>query len=312
MQPGLVSVVVPVYNGEAFVTQAVDSVLAQTYAPWELILVDDGSSDRSGELCQSLAERHPGVRCLRQENQGPAAARNTGLSLCRGEFVAFLDCDDAWLPQKLARQMPLFTDPAVGLVYSSLFLRQGDRLVDKTPSKVFHHGRCFAEILKYNFIPNSTVVVRRTLLEQAGPFDQRRELVGTEDKLMWLKIARLAEIACVREPLMIYNYQGQGVSSNQQAMLTGELLCLQEIAGLYPPATPPERSQLRAAYAAVYRHYAHNFFTLGDMRSARRCYGLSMAHGDWSPRNLLYSAASLLPAGLIRAARSLKAKAGQR
>lgn len=310
LESGLVSVVIPVYNGEAFLPWAVESVLAQTYARWELVLVDDGSQDGSAAMCRAFADRHPRVRYLYQENQGPAAARNAGLALCRGEFAAFLDCDDAWLPQKLAQQMPLFADPEVGLVYTSIFLRQGQELIDKTPDKIFHRGRCFAEILKYNFIPNSSVVVRRSLLERTGPFDQRRELVGVEDKLMWLQIARLARIEYVKEPLVIYNYQGERVSSNQQAMLRSELLCLEEISRIYPPASDQDRRDLRAAYAAIHQHYAHNFFTLGDMARARRNYGRSLRAGGWNLSNLSYYGATFLPAGLIRAVRRAKGGTG--
>ncbi len=312
MSRELVSVIIPVYNGEACVAQAIESVRAQSYDQWEMILVDDGSRDGSADICQNYAQDDGRIKYLHQENRGVAGARNRGIANTSGPLVAFLDCDDAWLPDKLAKQVPLLADEAVGLVYTSLYLKTGDELADPTGKKSFCQGDCFFEILKYNFIPNSTVLTRRSLLEQAGPFDERRELIGVEDKLMWLKIARQARVAAVPKPLMIYNYQGERVSTNQQAMLTGELLCLEEIAKIHPPADEREKRLFSQAYAAVYGHYGHNFFTLGDFAKARDCYAKSLATGGFNPRSLFYYAAALLPPGLVAAARGLKGRARAR
>jgi glycosyltransferase involved in cell wall biosynthesis len=310
MSRELVSVIIPVYNGEAFVAQAIESVLAQSHGRLELILVDDGSTDGSADICQTYVRQDQRVSYVHQENRGVAGARNSGIARSSGPLVAFLDCDDAWLPDKLAKQIPLFGDEAVGLVYTSLFLKNGDKITDATPHKTFCQGDCFSAILKYNFIPNSTVVTRRSLLETAGPFDERRELIGVEDKLMWLKIAKLARVALVKEPLMIYNYQGERVSTNQQAMLTGELLCLEEIARLHPPSSERERLDFSQAHSEVYRHYGHNFFTIGNFAKARDCYGKSLKTGGFKLKSLLYYGAALLPPGLISAARSLKGRVG--
>src|SRR4051812_40148654 len=105
MTPPLISCITPVFNGRRFIGAMIESVLAQTHRPLELIIVDDGSTDRTAAIIQSYAQRHPEVRYLHQDNTGPPAARNLGVSAATGEFIAFLDSDDTWFPEKLTRQL---------------------------------------------------------------------------------------------------------------------------------------------------------------------------------------------------------------
>ena len=116
LQP-LVSVVIPAYNRAAYLAQAIDSVLAQTYTPLEIIVVDDGSTDDTAQLAASYLPR---IQLIRQANAGAAAARNSGIAQSHGELIALLDSDDRWLPDKLARQVPLFADQRVGLVHGGI------------------------------------------------------------------------------------------------------------------------------------------------------------------------------------------------
>jgi len=115
----LVSVVIPVFNGASFIARAVDSVRAQTCKDWEIIVVDDGSTDNTQTVLTGFAKRS-GIICLYQENAGPAQARNLGVKSASGEYIAFLDCDDIWLPEKLEEQLTILrgnTQP--GLVHSN-------------------------------------------------------------------------------------------------------------------------------------------------------------------------------------------------
>lgn len=125
----LISVIIPVYNGECFLGEAIESVLAQTYRPLELIVVDDGSTDRTSEIARS----YPQITYIRQPNGGAASARNRGIQAARGEYLAFLDSDDVWLPGKLTLQMEAFeADPTLEIVsgYVEQFVSLGECLQD--------------------------------------------------------------------------------------------------------------------------------------------------------------------------------------
>jgi glycosyltransferase involved in cell wall biosynthesis len=125
----LVSVIIPVYNGESFLGEAIESILAQTYSPLELIVVDDGSTDRTSEIARS----YPQIIYIRQTNGGTAAARNQGIQAARGEYLAFLDSDDVWLPGKLTLQMKAFeADPTLEIVsgFVEQFVSLGESLQD--------------------------------------------------------------------------------------------------------------------------------------------------------------------------------------
>lgn len=178
-----VSVVVPVYNGAPFLAEALASVLAQSYEPLEVVVVDDGSSDSSARVAMSFA----GVRCLRQPNRGVAAARNAGVAASSGELVAFIDQDDRWTPAKLRRQVPyLQGHPGTGfcLAHQRFVLEPGAR----RPSWLR------AELLDADpvgYLPG-TLVVRRTVLDRVGPFDETNPIASDTDWFLRAKDAGIA------------------------------------------------------------------------------------------------------------------------
>src|SRR5687768_166188 len=160
-QHPLVSVIIPVYNGARFLRAAIESVFAQTYRPIEVIVVDDGSVDDSGVIAQSF----PDVRYIHQENQGVAAARNNGIEVARGEFLAFLDQDDLWTPEKLKLQIGhLQNDPDLGytLTQQQFFLEPGETL------PAWFRKELFADV--HTGWVLGTLVVRRTAFEKVGNF----------------------------------------------------------------------------------------------------------------------------------------------
>lgn len=156
----LVSVIIPVYNCECYLAQAIESVLAQTYQPIELIVVDDGSTDGSAEVAQQFT---PHVRYHRQANSGTAVARNRGVTLARGSFLAFLDADDVWVADKLARQLAAFRDtPDLDMVFGHVrqfYSREGQ--LDDSPAGTMPGYSAIAMLIK------------RESFQQAGPFDTR-------------------------------------------------------------------------------------------------------------------------------------------
>ncbi len=212
----LVSVVIPVYNGERHIKDAIDSVLAQTYSQVELIVVDDGSTDNT----KSLIKEYEGVEYRYQKNAGQAAARNSGIKHSRGEFVAFLDADDVWLPDKLEKQVPLFSDPSVGLVYCNMkFFGSSCKFnsrFEMSNGKVYR-GSVTPQLLCRNFIPVSTAVARKSVVNEAGLFDERVEYrpVGGEDYELWLRISIQHDVDFVDAILAKYCLRSDQMSKDR-------------------------------------------------------------------------------------------------
>jgi glycosyltransferase involved in cell wall biosynthesis len=198
-----VSVVIAAYNARRFLPETLASVFHQTYASWEVIVVDDGSTDGTGEL---IREYQGKVIYLRQPNRGPSAARNEGIKIARGRYLAFLDSDDLWSAGKLAMQVDFMErNPQIGLVFSDM--EEFDQ--EKTLCGSLLAGSLFAsemvpgppiddaerKLLVEDFIPTSTVLVRRECLAKVGLFDESFRF--SEDRELWLRIARLFPIAVI-------------------------------------------------------------------------------------------------------------------
>jgi glycosyltransferase involved in cell wall biosynthesis len=185
-----VSVIIPAYNYARFLPGAIQSVLDQTFRDFELIVVDDGSTDDTADVVSPYARRH-GVIYIRQENRGLSAARNTGIRHAGGELVAFLDPDDLWLPEKLQRQVALMDANAdVGLSYCMVDFIDGEG--QRLPELSWPHpeGATYKDLLYLNWVTGSgsSVMVRRSVFDGAGLFDE--SLRGLEDMDMWLRILR--------------------------------------------------------------------------------------------------------------------------
>jgi glycosyltransferase involved in cell wall biosynthesis len=172
------AVVIPAYQAAATLSHALDSVVAQTLPPRQIVVVDDGSPD-GAELARIVAGYGGAVTLLRQDNAGPASARNTGVRATSTPWVAFLDADDTWLPHKMQAQMPLASDPRTGLLHGGA---RKDRA--SLPAEMD-----FAQLWRRNRICTSMTVVRRDVFDAMGGFFEARELIGAEDYSLWLRIA---------------------------------------------------------------------------------------------------------------------------
>lgn len=210
-----VSIVMAAKNYARFLPEAVESVLAQTFADWELLIIDDGSTDATPAVVRPfLAD--PRIRYTRSDRLGQSRAKNLGISLARGEFVAFLDADDAWEPAKLEKQLALFQDrPEVGVVYSrrSLVDESGQAL-PQSRSTTLPRGRVLAQMFVQNHVCFSSAVVRRIVFSHVGAFDPEWDLAIDYD--LWLRVARHCEFDYVDEELVRYR-TGHGNLSKKLA-----------------------------------------------------------------------------------------------
>ena len=193
-----VSVVVPTFDRREVLPRALDSVVAQTYGDWELIVVDDGSIDGTAEMVE---QDYPDVHLVVQENRGVSAARNAGIAAAQGEWIAFLDSDDAWLPEKLERQMEaLAAEPGHRLCHTDeIWIRDGQR-VNPMEKHAKAGGRIYPMCLPLCCISPSSVVMRRDLLHEMGGFDESFEVC--EDYDLWLRVTAREPVLFLEEQLL--------------------------------------------------------------------------------------------------------------
>ena len=197
--PPLVSVIIPTYNRAALVGRAIKSALLQTFRDFELIVVDDGSTDSTAEL---LEQYQASLTALHQPNRGVAAARNRGIHHSCGRLIAFLDSDDEWVDSKLERQVAqyCFNDNYFICHTDEIWLRDGRQIQQKTK----HHkqgGRFFERALELCLISPSSVMISRRLLDKVGWFDE--SMPAAEDYDLWLRITAFWEVEYIDEPLVI-------------------------------------------------------------------------------------------------------------
>jgi glycosyltransferase involved in cell wall biosynthesis len=269
-----VSVIIPVYNGESYLADAIESVKAQTYADWEIIAVDDGSKDRSPSI---LREYEKGLsakfRLITQENQGISAARNRAIGISSGEYIALLDSDDVWFPEKLELQVSVLERmEEVAMVYSDCLVVDPQRNVirktyfEKPPLA----GGIFQELLLNNSIPSSSALIRRSVFQQVGSFNPAYRIAMDYD--LWLRIADRYPIEVIDRPLMQYRVHPGGISSNRVEMIREDLditeRWLEQRPGLREELAAGLLQKQRSSRYHLFLHHLHS----RELRKAARAF----------------------------------------
>jgi glycosyltransferase involved in cell wall biosynthesis len=279
-----VSVIIPTYNRRAMVREAIDSVLAQTAAGFELIVVDDGSSDGTGEdLARVGAERADTVRIERTANRGPAAARNRGVAMARALLVAFLDSDDTWLPKKLARHLEFMREnPGCAISQTDETWIRNGRRVNPGLRHRKRAGDFFVESLRTCLISPSAVLMRKELFDSIGGFDE--DVRAAEDYDLWLRIQVEHEIGLLDEPLVTRRGgHPDQLSATTPAIDRFRILALAKL--LDDDSLSPQR---RLATTQVLiekcRIYAAGLARRGRIEAARRYERIADQAGQWQTR----------------------------
>ena len=183
----LVSILTPAYNAGQFISYAIDSVINQSYQKWELLVIDDGSTDNTGEIVNGFQKTEKRIKYLKQQNSGTGAARNLGLRHASGELVGFLDSDDVWLPNKLEVQVSAILDKKGHLVLSAGYFTGDLKSKWEVPVQGFLNKDCLPRLLGFNFVPLLSVVIRKDILLSLGGFSDSRELWEVADYDLWIR-----------------------------------------------------------------------------------------------------------------------------
>lgn len=311
----LVSVVIPTYNRCQFLSQAIESVLSQTFRDLEIIVVDDGSTDGTAEL---VRERYgTSVRYIRQANQGRSKARNAGMEAAEGKYIALLDSDDTWKAGKLEKQIRLLeASPEVGLAHTYTEVTGSTGSPD--PAQTLTRLKLHAAALKrgYDYLNmsrecvmfTSTVVVRRERLREIGLMDEA--ISGLEDGDWYLRAALVTKIATNPEPLVLYRMHGANTSM-REFNISRIQTCLKHLKLVEGSEDADFR---RKATRNLYVQLAQAHYQMGDTAKCGRWMRKGVAL-DWKvalePRNFRY-VLCIYAAPLLSQARRLKRRVAER
>ena len=288
--PPSVDVIIPAYNISRHLRAAIESVNAQSYRDWRIVVVDDGSTDDTQGVLRPLQEQLGSrLTYLKQPNAGPSAARNTGIRASSGELVAFLDGDDLWIPDRLAESVAcLQSRPEAALSYGLVTrIAEDGRVIDTWAGNGKpNEGRIASQIyMRAVEFPSVTVTVRRAALTAVGLFDERMR--ATEDRDLWLRIAQQHEVAFIPKVLALYRVAASSASGNFDKMMAAQLHFIQKHYG-EPGCGDAER---RPALARVYRQRAEAYKAARQPWKALRMAGRALAVFP-SDRETLRTAAS--------------------
>jgi glycosyltransferase involved in cell wall biosynthesis len=303
----LVSVIMPCYNSEAFLAEAIHSVLAQTFQQFELIVIDDGSTDRSAEI---LADHGDRIRVISQANQGVSAARNAGIAAAKGDFIAFLDSDDYWESDFLGAMVEGMADPQTAIAYcgwQNVGVGAGKPYVppDYEGADKMHHLLRFASLW-----PIHAILIRRSMMPTGVPFNPRYP--ACEDYDLWLRIASFHHIKLVPRVLAYYRKHGEANATSDQARVARfNLLVKKRFLADFPALRRNiPRARLRGYLAGGVVDRGYRCLWKGDLKNAHGIFRHALAARVVGFRDLKYALPALLPFDLFARLVALRSRPG--
>ncbi len=299
--PTLISVVMACYNAKPYLHEAITSVLQQTYATVELIVVNDGSTDGSTEMIEALAVAHPDrIRLLYQNRAGPYAARNQGLALAQGNFVAFLDADDYWQPNALLAMHAALSESRADLAYCA-WQPVGSAQENATPYApiAFDNQPGVDFMLRGCPWPINSVLIRRQLIDSLRGFSERHRTAMDYD--LWLRMLALnPRFVRVPEVLAFYRQYPRQASVPRWQQITDAVSVREHFVRHHPELTGElTRTQLKSHVYGTLLPEAYRCHWRRDTQSSRRLFLRAFFNADWSVRDLKYMLASFMPGALF-------------
>ena len=294
-----VSVVIPAHNAERFIRSTLESVLAQTYSDLEVLVVDDGSSDATAQIVGGFG---PPVTLVPGSRLGVSAARNRGIAGARGEYVALLDHDDRWHPDKIRRQVEVLeSDPIAGLVFTQAEVEEAGTITEVfpiLPDPGSFLARAYENLAHWNYIPMSSVMLRRSILGALkGPFDTSFSL--SEDWDLWLRVAASLPPGGVRflaEPLTRYVIVSGRATERMADLRLEDLAIFQRQLAERPSLAIEDPRRARATLHRIHLEAGYWLLKEGRRAEARRQLAAAWRQRPSSLKPLAYLAASLIPA----------------
>jgi glycosyltransferase involved in cell wall biosynthesis len=286
-----VTVIVPVYNSVHLLPAALETVFNQTFQDFEIILIDDGSTDGSLELLKTYESR---ARVLTQTNSGASSARNKGIAMAHGEFIAFLDSDDLWDPKKLEMQVAVFREnPETGVCFTDCLYfdatKEWDGNFRRYPNL---NGMVFDALLVDHFVSTSAVMVRHDCLKDVGVFDET--LIGCEDYNLYLRLAQKYPYRFIPEPLVKLRCHEGNLSNNLPQMCRDEISNLDKIAEMFPEMEIPKNK----IKSDIFFRFGQYYFDANDFRSAKKAFRAAIKFKPKKFTAYIYLLLSIMPSAL--------------
>ena len=307
MKIPLVSVIIPTYNSADYIEEALESVFKQTFQDFEIIVIDDGSNDGTGEILKKYGDR---VRYLFQDNSGPASARNKGIRIARGRYIAFLDADDIWLPTKLEKQIGLFYQcEHLGMVTTGVcsFDERGVFGFSTNKRKTLMHGDIARNIFLHSNVGTPTVMVRKEVFDNIGFFEEN--IRQAEDDNMWIRIAANYDIELIDETLIKVRNHPQRMTLNKSELLDSVQTNIQLLKTKYGETVRKKiEKTIPIKISKVQFAIGYGYYESGNYREARKAFLIGAYHRIWFWKNPLYFILTLIPSGLTTILKSIKRK----
>jgi len=315
-----ISIIIPTYNYAQYICEAIESVLNQTYKDFEIIVVDDGSTDNTKEVIKPYLNK---IKYIYQQNSGPSAARNRGIKEAKGEYIAFLDADDIWLAQKLELQIKFMEkEKEVGLIFSDMILFNEKGIIKNSflKEKLFFnklsikplsftekviYDNVFNALLQENFIPTNTVIVKKECFNKVGFFD--KTLFSVEDRDMWLRIGLFYDIGFINSPLVLTRFHETNISANQELALKSRLKVMKKFLN-YSNLPIKSKKIIKQTINKIYFDLGYLYFTYEKFPLSRIYFRKFLKENPFIFKPWIYILLSVLPTSDIRKLKNLKEK----
>lgn len=299
----LVSVILPAYNAASFLSETIESVLSQTFADWNLLIVDDGSTDDTIKIANRYCQQDSRIKLFTQANQGVSVARNNGIQMTQGEFIAFLDADDQWLPEKLAAHIQhLSLRPNLGVSFGRVeFITYEGKLTGQFSNSRLTDLEPKHFLYEYPATTMSNLVVRREVFKQIGGFDQNMNYAEDLDWAFRVMCSKRWQIEGINRVLMQYRNNETGLSSELYRMQEGWNLLINKAREKAPDLVNQHYSLAQAVHL---RYLARRSLRLGLSSQVGVDFMTRALQSDWrltfkEPRRTLLTAGAIYGTHLL-------------